>query len=299
MRIAVYATSSEEIGMGHVVRVSHLIDLFKARGHHVDIITNNDGQRYFKSRGHGSIDAKGTKVVMEAEIAVVDHMITDNAYLQMIRPGVRKLVVIVGAGHTITPETRWVADLIIYQCPTRDELYDIVPGEKIISGISHLILHPQYASPIVEKNRSTDFVAYFGGGAPENFSTSIVEGLRDRGFIVDWVGQPGSIWARDLYVALSAARCFVGTMGMVTYEALNRGVKPIVFSRGQDHLEIAEQLADHFHIDNLGLLPQVLGSMTIDNSLNDIIDAYDKSPVRNLPVIDGKGAYRVAREILK
>ena len=299
MKIAVYAQSGTEIGMGHVVRTAHLIDLFKARGHHVDIITNNNGQRYFKSRGHGSIDAKNTKVVMEAEIAVVDHMITDNAYLQMIRPGVRKLVVIVGAGHTITPETRWVADLIIYQCPTRDELYDIVPGEKIISGINHLILHPIYASPAVAGDRPNDFVAYFGGNTPTLFAQRIVGGLRDRDFTVDWVGQPRSVWERDLYEALSAARCFVGTMGMVTYEALNRGVKPIVFSRGQDHLDIAEQLAGYFGIRSLGLLPQVLGSMRIDNYLNDIVDAYDKPPVRNLPVIDGKGVYRVARKILR
>lgn len=297
MKIAVYAQSNAEIGKGHVVRTSHLIDLFKARGHHVDIITNDEGQRYFKSRGHYSVDVKGAKTVPNVDIAVVDHMITDNTYLQKIRPGVKKLVIIVGAGHTITAETRWIADLIIYQCPTRDELYDIVPGEQIISGISHLILHPKYASPIVQTERPVDFVAYFGGNTRPIFATRIVEGLRDRGFTVDWVGQPGSIWERDLFEALSAARCFVGTMGMVTYEALNREVRPIVFSRSQDHLEIAGQLVHNFHIGNLGLLPQ--RPLAVDRYLNDIVDIYDQSPIRHLPIIDGKGVYRVAREILK
>jgi hypothetical protein len=85
-------------------------------------------------------------------------------------------------------------------------------------------------------------------------------------------------------------------MGMVTYEALNRKTRPIVFSRSADHLEIAEHLVDIFHIGNLGLLPYK--PQAIRKHINQIDDEYGGPPVRSYPAIDGKGVYRVAREIL-
>lgn len=296
MKIAVYAQSNTEIGMGHVVRMSHLIDLFKARGHHVDIISNKNGQNYFASRGHHAFDVEDTKVVMNTEIAIVDHMITDNAYLQAIRPRVRKLVVIVGAGHTITPETRWIADLVVYQCPQQSSLYGHVPGENILSGFKHLILHPKYAySP--DETKDKDFVAYFGGGVRDAFAQGIVEELRDQGYKVDWAGLPCDFWRRDLHGVLSSARSFIGTMGMVTYEALATFTHPIVFCRSDDHLDIAERLQTRHEVTNLGLLPQ--RSMSTDKYIDQIIDAHENRPLRLIRQVDGKGAYRVAREILK
>ena len=295
MKIAVYTEAGTEIGMGHVVRMSHLINLFKARGHHVDIITNDDGQKYFTSQRHHSIDTKGVKSISEADIAIVDHMITDDAYLQAIRPSVKKLVVIVGAGHTITPVTRWVADLIIYQCPTREDLYNVVPGEKIISGLDHLILQPQYAYPMSEDDRGNDFLVYFGGGTKGLFAQKIVAGLRDKGYKVKWVGT--SNWDDDLYEALSLATTFVGTMGMVTYEAMATSTYPIVFSRSDDHLTIAGQLTTGNKVTNLGLLPE--RAMNVDTYITKIIKAHKNRLGRSLlREVDGKGAYRVAREIL-
>lgn len=296
MKIAVYALADKEIGMGHVVRMSHLISLFKARGHHVDVVTDDKGHRYFTSQGQNAIDVKGANTIVNADIAIVDHMMTDNQYLHAIRPGAKKLVVVVGAGHTITPETRWIADLIVYQCPPREELYGIVPGESIISGYSHIMLDPIYATPMNELDRGNDFVAYFGGGTKLAFVSKIVGHLRDRDFTVNWVGNASEIWTPGLYEALSLATSFVGTMGMVTYEALATKTKPIVFSRSEDHLEIAEQLADDTQLENLGLLPQ--RAVNVDKYVNKIIKAHftGYDPV---PSVDGKGVYRVAREILK
>ena len=296
MKIAVYTQAGPEIGMGHVVRDAHLVALFKARGHHVDIITNETGYKYFRAMGQHSIDAKDEKTVVNiSDIAIIDHMITDNNYLKAIRRTTKKLVVIVGAGHTITPETRWIADLIIYQCPMNFNLYDQVPGENIISGFDHLILHPQYAQLMNEEDRGNDFVVYFGGGAKESFAGKIVNGLIDKGYQVKWVGA--SNWDDDLYEALSLATTFIGTMGMVTYEALATFTYPIVFSRSEDHVEIAEQLERSGQVTNLGLLP--MRAMKIDKYISQIIEAHENRPIRLLREVDGKGAYRVAREILK
>lgn len=298
MKIAVYALADKEIGMGHVVRMSHLISLFKARGHHVDIITNNEGQKYFTSQRHHAIDEKGAKVVVEADIAIVDHMITDNAYLQAIRPRVRKLVVVVGAGHTITPETRWIADLVVYQCPARNDLYAVVPGEEIISGYRYIMIDPIYATPMNEPDRGNDFIAYFGGGVRETFAQAIVHDLQKLGYTVNWRGTNQEQDFRDgLYEALSLATTFIGTMGMVTYEAIATKTKPIVFSRSDDHLEIAEQLQYEGQAVSLGLPPQ--RAMARNKYVVAIVKEHRAKRYAHLAAVDGKGVYRVAREILK
>ncbi len=292
--ISVYAQAGPEIGKGHAVRMTHLINLFKARGHSVSVITNAGGYHYFESVGIESFDVKDKNLIVGADITIVDHMITNGDYLKAIRPRTKKLVIIVGAGHTITPETRWITDTIFYQCPSDLSLYNIVPGEKIISGYDYLILHPKYAIP-KKVEKFVDFTAYFGGGVNLVFATKIIGGLRDRGYIVEWHGEPGSHWRLDLYEPLSRSKNFIGTMGMVTYEALNRHVQPIVFSRSKDHLEIAEDLQSENIIGSLGLFPDRPVNLTriIDN-----IEEHAENGSRVVDYIDGKGAYRVAREIL-
>ena len=295
-KLLILAEAGREIGMGHVVRIGHLAKLFKARGHHLDILTNDRGHHYFRSLGISSLDVKNEAVVMQSDITIVDHMLTDNKYLQALRPHTDKLVVIVGAGHTITPETRWIADLIIYQCPIHGDLYSIVPGENIISGYHHLILDPRFAQLELDLDRPFDFLAYFGGGIRDTFATSIVEGLETAGFTVNWQKQPGTMWNTDLYTSLAATHSFVGTMGMVTYEALYTETKPIVFCRSDDHMDIANQLADKFLVENLGLAPQ--RASNVDKYLDIIIAAHLAPRTIRPPGLDGKGAYRVAREIL-
>ena len=294
MSIIIYTEAGVDIGMGHVVRITHLARLFKDRGHVVDILTNEAGQEYFDAQKLHSIDGKSRKIVMGTDIAIIDHMLTDNDYLRAIRPSVKKLVVIVGAGHTITPETRWIADLIVYQCPSREELYGVVPGEDIISGLNHLILNPLYAQPsTAPKNR--DFVSYFGGGADKKFAVQLCQALREELFTVSGRSSaPG--WEDNLYSALQHANNFIGTMGMVTYEAINRGAHPFVFSRSHDHYYIASQLEDMGLVTNLGMLPE--RGMNVGMYIKTIKKYFKKKKLTNRPVVDGKGAYRVAREIL-
>ena len=294
MNLTVYAKAGGVLGMGHVVRVSHLVQLFKARGHVVDIITNEVGQEYFDSQKIHSLNSRGRNIGMKADIAIVDHMLTDNEYLRSLRSGVKKLVVIVGAGHTITPEIRLIADLIIYHCPSREELYDVVPGEKILSGLNHLILNPIYAQ---ESNdpKTRSFVSYFGGGADKSFALQMTTALRNELFTVS-SRKPTAVWDDNLYTVLQQSTNFIGTMGMVTYEAINRGAHPFVFSRSHDHLEIAEQLEEMFLVTNMGMLPE--RGMNVKKYIKIIKKQLKKHKFLHCAKVDGKGAYRVAREIL-
>ena len=293
--IVIYTQASPEIGKGHVVRMTHLINLFKARGHSVSVITNASGYQYFESVGIESLDVKDKNLIIGTDITIVDHMITDNDYLKAIRPRTNKLVVIVGAGHTVTPETRWVADTIIYQCPSDLSLYNIIPGEDIVSGYDYLILHPKYGEQVLPVFRNTDFTAYFGGGTSFKIAAKIVDGLREKGYSVNWYGRPDEHWTPDLYGPLGRSEYFIGTMGMVTYEAINRGARPIVFSRSQDHFYAANKLAENKIIGSLGLFPE---RATNVEPLLRSIEAYTNSDIKEVSYIDGKGAYRVAREIL-
>jgi hypothetical protein len=294
---AFYVEAGAEIGMGHVVRCLNLIKLFKARGHTTDIITNEAGYSYFKQHEISSFDVKDNKVVFGGDVAVVDHMLTDNAYLQAIRTQVKKLVVIVGAGHTITPVTRWVADLVIYQCPIRDDLYDVVPGERVLSGFDQLILHPRYGLPQqYPTERELDFTAYFGGGVNQRIARQIVDEIRTRGYSVEWVGEQGTPWWHSgIFNTLGRSNNFVGTMGMVTYEALNRLVKPFVFSRSKDHVEIADLLGASNLVVSMG---GMWDRAKLVEKYVDIIEENMQDEPAAYSVVDGKGAYRVAREIL-
>ena len=298
-KILILAEAGEEIGMGHVVRIGHLARLFKTRGHHLDLLTNAVGHAYFKTLGINSLDVKNEAVVMQSDITIVDYMLTDDEYLQALRPHTDKLVVIVGAGHTITAMTRWVADLIIYQCPTREDLYSIVPGEQIISGLNHLILHPQYAAQDwkTREDRGNDFMMYFGGGVPPDFEEALAMALQDKGYRVGWkTKQPR--WIPTLYDALRNAKFYLGTMGMAVYEAISTGSYPIVFCRSQDHMEVADHLEDMGYAYNLGRLPKISSDFEIDTHVDWILDLH-KHAMGFPSVIDGKGAFRVAREILR
>ena len=89
--INIYAEAGDEIGMGHVVRMAILARLFKARGHHVDINTNEAGQEYFESQSLHSLDIKDKKVTMGGDIAIFGHRFPDwlLAALQTLNPGCR------------------------------------------------------------------------------------------------------------------------------------------------------------------------------------------------------------------
>lgn len=300
MKIVVYTQAGKKIGMGHVVRVSHLIDLFKARGHAVDIVTNNAGYKYFQSKGYHSIDVKGEDVVIHnADISIVDHMITDNALLQVIRRTTRKLVVIVGAGHTITPETRWIADLVIYQIFHKNDLHGQVPGEKILSGFEWLILSPKYAAKVDKPAIATDFVMYFGGGTDNRLAKILANELRNKGYSVTHYGEEGMAWSPDMYVGLLYSKAFVGSMGMVAYEAICTRTRPFVFGRSDDHVEVAEELATRNLVTNMGYFRRAESMKIYADEIARVyarkINEYFWRPMD----LDGKGAYRVAREILR
>jgi spore coat polysaccharide biosynthesis predicted glycosyltransferase SpsG len=306
----IYTKAGEDIGYGHVVRMGHLKKLLLARGIATSIWTNEAGYDYYRSKEIDSFSRLGgDRIVQGGDIAIVDYMINSDRYLLDLKQAVRKLVVIVGAGHTITPLTRWMADLIVYQTAELEELKDWVPGEKVLQGLEYIMMDPRFAE--VEKpalaDRDYDFITYFGGGISEKFSEPLIKELVKRKYKVREVfrGSP-------MHIAMPQARVYLGSMGMTAYEAIVSGTYPIVFNRSEDHNISAEKLDSLAGANrlatNMGLITRPSKKTAVKEMADHIETIYEHqmSAFSGYPPqwgqvtkLDGKGLYRVAREILK
>ena len=92
-------------GMGHAVRMGRLAKVLRQRGATVDI------------RAYGTDQEPLDRLLRDNPgcTLVLDRPINSDSFLAQVRPNVKKLMVVVGVGHTITRETQWIADAVLYQ----------------------------------------------------------------------------------------------------------------------------------------------------------------------------------------
>ena len=321
MTTLIYCRSGKDIGMGHVVRCRHLADELRLRVDPVIVAAYPDepGWSYLEKAGTRRV-ALGPEGLMRAiEIyrpsRVVDdrpggrpapgEMLFDDALLQRMRDKVRSLVVLVGAGWNITERTKALADLIVYQGVGQpSEALLAAPGAKILHGLEYVILGPEYRD-IEELDRSGAAV-YFGGGVGLDYVSAVLEAMKDIGGTVvlgpqhdgehfESHGFGVSLAPPTMKRILERSRIFVGTMGMVAYEAIACRTFPVLVSRTEDHWRTADRLEEQGAAMNLGtimgMLPRELGIR---------VRALLRGKALGPPIgfVDALGAQRVAEEIL-
>ncbi|MHA2063220.1 MAG: hypothetical protein ACXABY_02445 [Candidatus Thorarchaeota archaeon] len=304
--IAIYTEADSAVGRGHVVRMAHLWYMLKERGHLPEIIADQGAIDYFAMVNVPAVLNKlatGQHMVRGSDIAIVDVMNNDDKFLQVLRPQVGKLVVIVGAGHTITPTTRWIADLIIYQTPKDNDLYNWVPGEEILQGLEYIMLSPAYATVEPEDNRLNHFAVYFGGGISKRLSEGLITRLIADGYLIAEMGPRA--WELNPIDVLRDSTIYLGSMGMMAYEAIACRAYPMVFCRSEDHVEAADRLVSMGLLSNFGVVERASKENSIDNIMDQIEsalitykDGWKPPSWKKTKYLDGKGLYRVAREIL-
>jgi spore coat polysaccharide biosynthesis predicted glycosyltransferase SpsG len=305
-RISIITEAGEYVGMGHAVRMYYLYQLLKLRGHEVIIYTNEGGMEFFAPLDVAALPVfVGDKtIIAHADIIIVDVMNNDDKFLSEARKCCKKLVVIVGAGHTITNKTRWIADLVVYQTPHNSDLSKWVPGENILQGFPYIMMNPKYAEIDVDQSRIYDVLTYFGGGMHPRLSKALREALEESDLIVKFISDK---WEKPEEL-LPLSKVFVGSMGMITYEAIMSKAYPIVFCRSEDHVNSAKLLEEKSLLTSYGMVEKASKESSISefmenlyNNIQSIEDRYNKrwSPASWKTLsLDGKGIYRVALEIL-
>lgn len=317
MTVLIYCRSGAEIGMGHVVRCRHLADELRRCGKDVAILTGDGdpGWDYLVHTRAAALLAdkrwtlEGGIRGLGADTLIVDTMETDNDLLRRMRPLVRKLVVVVGTGWSITRETKHLANLIIWQGVGHPSLSILmVPGARILSGPDYIILGPEYDGGCGGQKHGV--AIYTGGGVPFSFGVGLARELSDMGGVLVAGPQHENVSAaalprsfslvrkpESLYRTLSKAEVFAGTMGMTAYEAMACGTPPVLVSRSDDHERTVRRLARRGLAVNAGMAadaePRVVAGLVRWTA-----DDLEWMGWNGREAIDGRGVERVAREIL-
>ncbi|KKL62168.1 hypothetical protein LCGC14_2187870, partial [marine sediment metagenome] len=175
----------------------------------------------------------------KTDITIIDFMNNDDDYLFALRPHTKKLVVIVGVGWTITSRTRWIADLVVYHTAENDDLYGWTPGERIIQGFENIMLDPNFANLTTDDERQYDLAIYFGGGLHDKIIDALTQRIDENDYKTFYMGYRDSQWDNSPYDALANSKLYVGSMGMMAYEAIVARTYPMVLCRSEDHIESA------------------------------------------------------------
>lgn len=300
--VLIYCRSSsdeEDIGMGHVVRCGHLAKVLKDKGVAVHMLTNvtGNGHEYLRRQGLQVRDTWTEEAGdpgdydFTTDTLIVDLQENDDDFLYRVRPVVNKLIVVVGAGKTITRRTHWIADMVVYQAPQMANQQKNIPGEHVLTGLKYVMINPFYAEVVLTdiKNRGVDILTYIGGGMPEGYVNERI--TWDSTKVHNYAA---SCWCDNLHTILPNAKLFVGTMGMIVYEAIACGIRSIVVGRSKDHVDVANKLC-FMGVDCLGLAENI-GPGELAKAAN---KALTKPSYKPRVHVDGFGAYRVAEEVLR
>lgn len=312
--ILIYTRAGTFEGMGHVVRCRHLAEALMAKGHKVQILNNYENALQYLADNsiphhdfpaeEGTIDETTLlKTYEDWDCLIVDVPYTDDELLKALRSQFPKLVVLAGVGRTVTKLTHWIADLVVYQSPFRSMLHKRIPGENVISGMENIIMDPQYNEPQPPFDDRADIIVYIGGGGPIGFAEEVWEEF--KAYDVEVVDLGIWQWVSNVCEQLGRANVFVGTMGMIAYEAMAAGLYPIVGCRSEDHHQTATYIGQH-RLASIGLLEAlsprefVHRAMEVYEKAMGVLERREKAGQRQgyYRHPDGLGVYRVAERVI-
>jgi len=311
MNILIGVDAGQEIGFGHVVRMRHLADVLQMRGHCVLFKTNDVAKKYLQRFFDAGQFLDHNEDAENFDVYIGDYMTNTDAQLRryrMMDRGPRTIVTVVGSGYSITAKTHWMSDLIVYQ--DARVVSPKLPGiaAEVLSGARYIMIDPAYGeNPRTEDTEVFDdlIVVYVGGGSSDNklFGVQLAEAFQQRGYktiMLNW----GNNWVENTYMALQNAAAYVGSMGMIAYEAASYFVPSFLISRSPDHAHAAAYLDTHYsYINSLGRIGEK-STEEIADYVHEKLQGMSQNAANwrlyrlNVPA-DGFGVYRVANVILQ
>ena len=300
-----------QVGMGHVVRCS----LLAGPGDRFLTHVKEPGMEYLRALGlacyvvgDGISEAESIRYWLKFwegafDRLVVDVMHIDNDMLASVRDIVKRIIVIVGVGWSISERTRALADLIVYQglaAPSR-RVQDAAGG-RILRGLEYAIVR----NPVRRTGRDGVLV-FMGGSIPWQYSVDVCKELAQRGLhgtvAAGWHldktddGLPEAFRkverAPNLAELQASHSIQVCSMGMAVYEAMAAGTPCICVSREKDHWLTALELDDAGLIVDCGLVHQTSAAELAGCVEGTLLDSDLMKQLSESRAIDGLGAGRV------
>ena len=292
--VLIYTETGPGVGLGHIVRMSHLARELRGRGAEVGTWphrpTSAGAEMLHRGVGMGP---------SRADVGIVDVMHWEPRWIEGFQNCVERLVVIVGAGQANPAAT--IAHLAVYQTGWA------VEGQP--SGWDHLILAPGYQSPLADKKH--DALVVFGAGIPWGYAKQVALDTHDLGLSGTLVVPPYHQYEFDytklglravrspasLHGLQASHRIQVGSFGMSTYESVAARCLPVVVGRSEDHVSSANRVMTMGGCLSAGLWNEVKPEALAKLARAGLAALPELGP--RMPKIDGRGAERVAKAILE
>uniref|UniRef100_A0A6M3LBR9 Glycosyltransferase n=1 Tax=viral metagenome TaxID=1070528 RepID=A0A6M3LBR9_9ZZZZ len=318
--VLIHARADGVTGLGHAARCAHLANALARRGVSVVALALSEADDTASRHWSRVLDPAVTTLrAARGELeevldrvrpvgVVLDLMDCDPVLSTAVHQCGAGLVTVVGNGWSVTQQVVDLSDALLYQSCIN------VPGHR--SGVNWLMLDHKYSwKRYRTREKSLDAVVAFGGGVDSAYTMEVCARVAAAGMTVVGIagehqldpGWPTSFGAyavlRDshsLLGAMSKARLFVGSLGMMAYEAAAVGAIPILTGRSQEHVHTADELARRGAGVSLGLTGEVEPRFLAEAaSLFLGSDAQAAMRQRGQRLIDGKGVWRVERWLRK
>ena len=281
MRITIRYEGAPGKGHGHRIRMERLAKVLRQRGADVNIGPANFVEILDTLKRHSQ------------DVLVMDVSFNDNKELEVFRPFVKKLVVMVGVGYSINTETTWIADAVIYQSLASHGFVDRAPGSACMHGGNWLLVDPlSHQMKLPADQLGMIVMSYFGAGFSDDYSDAVeAELVRLIGPNVQQTGGAAT-WMTDWSRRVAQARLVVTSMGMAAYEALAVGTHVVAVSVDEEHAGDAGAVP---LIKHAGLWNEVGPEQVAVLAA----ETYDSISRRPRAPIDAMGVYRLARLLLE
>jgi UDP-2,4-diacetamido-2,4,6-trideoxy-beta-L-altropyranose hydrolase len=313
----------------------HLQEMLRTRGHECVMLGNSsaqhatDGPPYINWLGTSQqIDAQDTVQALSDlswDWLVVDHYALDASWERTLRPQVGRILVIDDLA-----DRDHDGDLLLDQNLNSDiarRYRTHVPADcRLMLGPRYALLRPEFAQAR-EQLRTRDgrirrLLVFFGGSDRDNYTGLALEALRLLGPSDIWVDVVvGTVNSRraeieaaarqlpnvgfhcdtpDMVGLMGAADLALGAGGSTTWERACLGLPSVVIVVAENQREPTTALGERGQIVNLdatgGLTPELLaGAIRTLAACPSWMRHLGRS---GLELVDGRGAMRVARELL-
>ena len=322
MKLLIYVIGDQQHGMGHVMRCLVLAEELERRGVSVIFVTPPDtpGKRRLQQAGARVYDFHEADLSWcyrfpdyHAALIDVENGPTFEA-LGAMRRYFNHVITVNGSGYTFQNiyAVICLSDLIIYQSILSER------DDKVMTlgGADYLMVNPDYAK--CQPDFNGPIVISMGGGDPHRLTWKAANAIGDL-YRLMIVIQGGATQGNhdtmmltqgdvinitapsSLAPYINGASLLVGAFGMTSYEAAAAGVPSLLTGWSEDHVKTARELEARGICFSLGLWNQFDGGLLreMTAALLSERESWQKMSAAGKALIDGRGAARVADEIIK
>jgi len=260
----------------------------------------------------------------EAAAVVLDGYLFDQPYLDELSS--KACCLFIDDLRTLHPR----AALILSQSPGAAENdFNLQPGSSLLLGLQYALIDPSLLkfrldNPRVVNERGSRLLISFGGSDPNRLCAKALMGLSSSQYryeikVVAGGGIPGSLaaaqkaaedsphevevleWVDNMPALMAWADMALCGSGVTSYEMCCLGLPMVVVTPVGNQIPVSKGLQDKGLIQHLGWWEDVDGKKMAQAVAEMALDPLERARLAEAgqKAVDGRGAERVARELLK